>query len=145
MLPASAGAQRTPPPAGAWRFVVDPMAGFHFFGPIRASLSAFVGIGNGDPDAPEVDSRFVLAIAEPGWKGGRISLAYVQWYGLKGGLIGRVSALRFWDRPPEGDYIGAEVQWIIAVQPLGVRVGAFRPASGTGRRLRWLVDLSVMY
>jgi hypothetical protein len=66
--------------------------------------------------------------------------------GLKGGFVGRGTFLRLWDRPPYLNYAGAELQWIISVIPLGVRVGAFRPVSGTGvRRLWWMMDMSVMY
>lgn len=131
---------------GSWRFVADPFAGLHFFGSVRASVSAVAGVGNGDLDVPDPSSRFLLAVAEPGWRGGRLSLAFVQWFGLKGALMARTSLLRFWDNRAPGTLAGAELQWIISVLPLGVRLGAFRPLrEGATRQLLWLADFSVMY
>lgn len=143
-----AGAQQREPVDGAWRVVGDPVAGWHFFGPVRASVSAVLGVGTGDLAVPAPGSRFVLAIAEPGLRGGRLSLAYAQWGGFNGGLVARATALRFWGGAAHRTYAGAELQYVVSVLPLGIRVGAFRPASGASDRPRgvlWLADLSVMY
>lgn len=135
-------------PDGEWRVVASPLAGWHFFGPVRASFSAVVGLSDGDLQIPAAHGQSVLLIAEPGWRGGRLSLAYTKWFAVKGGLIGRATALRFWGGENDRTYYGGELQWIISILPLGVRVGAFRPAreSADGRRRTlWLADLSVMY
>lgn len=145
---AAAPAQAPERRDGAWRIVGDPVAGWHFFGPVRASVSGALGVGTGDLSIPAPGSRFVLAIAEPGLRGGRLSLAYVQWGGFNGGLVARATALRFWGGTPHRTFYGAELQYVVSVLPLGVRVGAFRPAPGMAERPRgvlWLADLSVMY
>lgn len=142
------GAQASEPEQGEWRLVGAPLAGWHFFGPVRVSVAAVLGLGTGDLAVPAPGSRFVLAVAEPGLRGGRLSLAYSQWGGFTGGVVARATALRFWAGAPARTYYGAEGQYVISVLPLGIRVGAFRPAEraldGT-RRILWLADLSLMY
>lgn len=143
-IPQSAVGQRPTVREDAWRFVLDPFAGLHIFGPVRLSVTAVAGVGNGDLDTPGVSSRFFLAIAEPGWEAGRVSLAYAQWMGLRGALILRATALRYWEGR---DAAGGELQWIVSVLPLGVRLGLFRyrePRPGV-RRSFLLADLAVMY
>lgn len=142
-----AGAQAPGPEQGAWRLVGAPVAGWHFLGPVRASVSAVLGAGTGELAIPAPGSRFVLAIAEPGLRGGRLSLAYSQWGGFTGGVVARATVLRFWAGAPHRTYHGVEAQWVISVLPLGIRVGAFRPAerTGDGRRVLWMADLSLMY
>lgn len=133
---------------GTWRFVAAPVAGWHFFGPVRASVTALIGAGTGDLSIPAPGSKFLLLIAEPGLRGGRASLAGALWGRWSGGLVARGSVLRFWGGAPHRTYVGGELQWIVSVLPLGVRVGAFRPqradASGA-RRTLWMADLSIMY
>lgn len=132
---------------GAWRVVAAPNAGYHLFGPVRISLTAALGIGNAPLSEPAANSSYVLAFVEPGWRAGRLSLGYARWFRWKGALIARASLLQFWDGAPHRRYAGGELQWVISVLPLGVRVGAFRPTdSARGpRRVLWLADMSVMY
>lgn len=141
------GAQESGHREGEWRFVASPLAGWHFFGPVRASFSAVAGVSDGELQVPAAYGRSVLLIAEPGLRGGRLSAAFTQWFAAKGGVIARATALRFWAGAPHRTYYGGELQWIISVLPLGVRVGAFRPARAEGveRRTLWMADLSVMY
>jgi hypothetical protein len=137
----NARAQRQPPPDGVWRIVADPFAGLHFFGPTRLSLTSFVGVGNGNPDTPAVDSKFFLLMAEPGWGASRVSLAYVRWMGLRGALLFRATALRYWDNRKAA---GGEVQWIVSILPLGARLGLFR-SLGRERHDYLVADLALMY
>lgn len=135
-------------PDGKWRVVASPVAGWHFFGPVRASVTAVVGVGTGELAIPAPGSRFLLLVAEPGLRGGRVSLAGVQWGRWVGGLVARGTLLRFWAGAPHRTYVGGELQWIVSVLPLGVRIGGFRPqradASGA-RQTLWMADLSIMY
>ncbi|HSA55040.1 MAG TPA: hypothetical protein VLE53_05015 [Gemmatimonadaceae bacterium] len=135
-------------PEGKWRFVASPIAGWHFFGPVRASVSAVAGAGTSDLAIPAPGSVFALLIAEPGLRGGRASLAGALWGRWAGGIVARGTVLRFWAGAPHRTYVGGELQWIISVLPLGVRVGAFRPreadASGA-RQTLWMADLSINY
>lgn len=141
-----AGAQSSRP-AGAWRPVANPLAGWHALGPVLLSVTAVAGFGTGDLNVPEPRSTFVLAALEPGIHAGRASLLLAHWRRWEGGGILRATALRFWSGSPTRTYFGGEAQWVISVLPLGIRVGAFRPASDTmgPRRTLWLADLSVMY
>jgi hypothetical protein len=135
------------PQQGEWRFVASPLAGWHFFGPVRASVTAVVGAGTSDLMIPGMRSRFLLLMAEPGLRGGRLSLGAAQFIGWSGGLIARGTVLRFWGGAPHRTYYGAELQWIVSILPIGVRVGAFRPArdEGDGRDILWMADFSVNY
>ena len=139
-----AGAQEAKP-AGAWRPVADPLAGWHALGPVLLSVTAVAGYGTGDLKIPEPGSTFILAAIEPGIFAGRASVLYARWLRWEGGGILRATALRFWEG--ERTYFGAEAQWVISVLPLGVRVGAFKPTAATPgpRKTLWLADLSVMY
>jgi hypothetical protein len=144
---APAAAQRPARTVGQWRAVMDPTAGWHAFGPVMLSITAVAGFGTGDLAYPEPGSQFLLLAAEPGIRGGRASLVYSRWMGFQGGIIARGSVLRFWSDDPGRIWMGGELQWVISVLPLGVRVGAFRPTNedaGPGKTL-WLADLSVMY
>ena len=134
-------------PVGTWRAVSNPLAGWHFLGPVMASVSATAGVGTGNLNIPEPGSRFVLAIAEPWIGGGRLSLAYAHWLGFQGGVIARATALRYWSGPPDRSYYGAEAQFVISVLPIGVRIGGFRPTNDRAgpRKTLWLADLSLMY
>jgi hypothetical protein len=142
----TAGAQQARP-AGAWRPVANPLAGWHALGPVLLSVTAVAGFGTGDLNTPEPRSTFVLAAIEPGIHAGRASLLLAHWLRWEGGGILRATALRFWSGTPKRTYVGAEAQWVISVLPLGIRVGAFRPTGETAgpRRTLWLADLSVMY
>lgn len=144
-ISASAGAQQARP-AGAWRPVANPLAGWHALGPVLLSVTAVAGFGTGDLNVPEPRSTFVLAAIEPGIHGGRASLIFAHWLGFAGGGVLRATALRFWDSPKRA-YVGGEAQYVISVLPLGIRVGAFRPTGATPgpRKTLWLADLSVMY
>ncbi len=135
------------PAVGAWRVVADPLAGWHAFGPVMFSVTAVVGVGTGTVDVPETGTDFLLAAIEPGVKAGRASIMYAHWWGFQGGLIARGTLLRFWKDDPARSWLGGELEWVISVLPIGIRVGAFRPTrqvSGPGKTL-WLADLSVMY
>lgn len=134
-------------PAGQWRPVGDLTAGWHAFGPVMLSLTAAAGFGTGDMTYPEPGTNFFLIAAEPGIKGGRASLIYAKWLGFQGGAILRGSVLRFWSGDNKRTYVGGELQWVISLLPLGVRIGAFRPTDDRGgpRKTLWLADLSVMY
>ena len=146
-LPVAGRAQASGIPEGKWRVVAAPNAGYHLLGPVRISLTAALGIGNAPLSEPGANSAYVLAFAEPGWRAGRLSLGYAHWYRLKGALIWRATMLQFWDGAPHRRYAGGELQWVISVLPLGVRIGAYKPTdSDRGpRRLLWLADMSVMY
>lgn len=141
----SAGAQQARP-AGAWRPVANPLAGWHALGPVLLSVTAVAGFGTGDLNVPEPRSTFVLAAIEPGIFAGRASLVFSHWLGFAGGGMLRATALRFWDSSKR-TYFGGEAQYVISVLPIGIRVGAFRPTTATlgTRRTLWLADLSVMY
>lgn len=137
------GAQQ-PRPAGTWRPVADPLAGWHALGPVLLSVTAVAGFGTGTLDTPEPRSTFVLAAIEPGIHAGRASVMVAHWLRWEGGGILRATALRFWSGSPKRTYFGAEAQWVISVLPLGIRIGAFRPTAGP-RKTLWLADMSVMY
>jgi hypothetical protein len=133
-------------PAGAWRPVGNPLAGWHALGPVLLSVTAVAGFGTGDLNVPEPRTTFVLAAVEPGIHAGRVSLLFAHWLRFEGGGILRATALRFWSGSPTRTYLGAEAQWVISVLPLGIRVGAFKPTGETeGTKTLWLADLSVMY
>lgn len=142
----SAGAQQAKP-AGTWRPVANPLAGWHALGPVLLSITAVAGFGTGDLNVPEPRSTFVLAAIEPGIHAGRASLIFAHWLRWEGGGVLRATALRFWEGSPKRTYLGGEAQWVISVLPLGIRVGAFRPtgAAPGPRKTLWLADLSVMY
>jgi hypothetical protein len=147
-VPAPAHAQEpSGPQEGDWRFVASPLAGWHFFGPVRASVTAVLGAGTSALMIPGMRSRFVLLMAEPGLRGGRLSLGVAQYIGWSGGLVARGTILRFWEGAPHRTYYGAELQWIVSILPIGVRVGAFRPVrnEGEARDLLWMADFSVNY
>ena len=145
VLAGSAAAQEPSRPVGAWRPVADPLAGWHAIGPVLLSVTAVVGFGTGTLDIPEPNTSFVLLAAEPGIHGGRASLIFARWFRFEGAAIVRATALRFWTG--SRSYFGGEAQYVISVLPIGIRVGAFRPTSGTPgpRKTLWLADLSVMY
>lgn len=134
-------------PAGSWRPVANPLAGWHALGPVLLSVTAVAGFGTGDLNVPEPRSTFVLAAVEPGIHAGRASLILAHWLRFEGGAVLRATALRFWSGSPRRTYVGAEAQWVISVLPIGIRVGAFRPSGETAgnRKTLWLADLSVMY
>jgi hypothetical protein len=144
ILTTSAGAQASRP-VGTWRPVANPLAGWHALGPVLLSATGVVGFGTGTLDVPEPNTSFVLLAAEPGIHGGRASLVFARWFRFEGAAILRATALRFWSG--SRSYVGGEAQYVISVLPIGVRVGAFRPTSGTPgpRKTLWLADLSVMY
>lgn len=144
-LPRPAGAQ-APRAVGTWRPVANAVAGWHALGPVLLSVTAVAGIGTGDLNLPEPGAHFILLAAEPGIHGGRVSLAYARWMGFQGGVVARATALGFWKGTPRRTYVGGELQYVISVLPIGIRVGAFRPAGETpGSRTLWLADLSLMY
>jgi hypothetical protein len=128
-------------PAGTWRPVANPIAGWHALGPVLLSVTAAAGFGSGDLNIPE------LAAVEPGIHAGRASLILAHWGRFQGGAVLRASALRFWSGSPKRTYFGGEAQWVISVLPIGIRIGAFRPTKETPgpRKTLWLADLSVMY
>lgn len=145
ILTVSAGAQAPSRPVGTWRPVANPLAGWHALGPVLLSVTGVVGFGTGDLRIPEPNTSFVLLAAEPGIHGGRASLVFARWFRFEGAAVVRATALRFWSG--SRSYFGGEAQYVISVLPIGVRVGAFRPTSGTPgpRKTLWLADLSVMY
>lgn len=134
-------------PAGSWRPVANPLAGWHALGPVLLSVTAVAGFGTGDLNVPEPRTTFVLAAVEPGIHAGRASLILAHWLRFEGGAVLRATALRFWAGSPRRTYLGGEAQWVISVLPIGIRVGAFRPTGETAgsRKTLWLADLSVMY
>jgi len=138
---------QAPRAVGTWRAVADPTAGWHALGPVLFSVTAVAGIGTGDVQIPEPGTNFLMAGIEPGIRAGRASLIYAHWWGFQGGLIARASWLRFWSGTPTRTYVGGEVEWVISVLPIGVRVGAFRPTNDEAgpKKTLWLADLSVMY
>ena len=145
LVTSSVASAQSAKPAGAWRPVANPLAGWHALGPVLLSVTAVAGYGTGDLNTPEPRSTFVLAALEPGIHAGRASLVFAHWLRWEGGGILRATALRFWS--PGRTYFGGEAQWVISVLPLGVRVGAFRPTGDTlgPKKTLWLADLSVMY
>lgn len=144
--PAQLLAAQAPRAPGSWRPVADPTAGWHAFGPVMFSATAVAGVGTGDLQFPEPGTNFVLAAVEPGVRGGRASLVFAHWWGFQGGLITRASVLRFWRGTPKRTYVGGELEWVISLLPVGVRIGAFRPTGEAGpRKTLLLADLSVMY
>jgi hypothetical protein len=140
------GAQ-SPRAVGTWRPVADLTAGWHAFGPVLLSATAVAGAGTGTLDIPEPGTNFVLAALEPGIFGGRASLAYAHWWGFEGGLVVRGTVLRFWRGSPKRTYVGAELQYVISLLPVGIRIGAYRTTHDTAgpTRTLWLADMSVMY
>lgn len=147
LLATASGEAQQARPAGTWRPVANPLAGWHALGPVLLSVTAVAGFGSGDLNIPEPGSTFVLAAVEPGIHAGRASLILARWGAFQGGAVLRASALRFWSGSPKRTYFGGEAQWVISVLPIGIRVGAFRPTKETAgpRKTLWLADLSVMY
>lgn len=145
-MSAPAGAQ-APRAVGSWRPVADPTAGWHALGPVLFSVTAVAGFGTGDVQIPEPGTNFLMVGVEPGIRAGRASLIYAHWWGFQGGLIARGSWLQFWSGDPKRTYVGGEIEWVISILPIGVRVGAFRPTNDDAgpRKTLWLADLSVMY
>lgn len=142
-----ARAQRPSRAVGEWRPVADATAGWHAFGPVMLSITAVAGFGTGDLTYPEPGTNFFLLAAEPGIRGGRASVAWAHWMGFQGGVITRATVLRLWSDEPGRIWVGAELQLVISVLPVGVRIGAFRPTNedAGARKTIWLADLSVMY
>jgi hypothetical protein len=94
--------------------------------------------------------REVFAIAEPGWKGGRISLGYATEKGVRESSMLttlRASLYRRWnsdDANAGGTYIGMEGSAAsLANIPLGLRVGVFTRIAGPTRAPRTLFSIDV--
>src|SRR5215216_6008315 len=91
----------------ARRFAVYPLAGLHFGGPVRASVAGGVGWRSLAPGEPV--RLFVLA--EPGWRGGRLSVVTGASFGSLGSAVTlRGSYLQFWGGAPHRKYVGGELQ-----------------------------------
>jgi len=118
-----------------------PVFGVHAGGPIRASLVAGVWIGD---DPRREDANGVVAVVEPGLRGGRVSLGYAYAVSNLGSFVtARASALRTW-RVPSGPrtYVGGEVQ-LLPLLAFGPRLSAFVPADHEPRRVLWLLDAGI--
>jgi hypothetical protein len=119
-----------------------PVFGVHGAGPIRASLAAGVWIGEHHPRHD--DASGMIAVVEPGLRGGRVSLGYAySLSGLGSFVTGRATALRTW-RMPGGprNYAGAEVQ-LLPLFAVGARLSAFVPVDRGPRRVLWLLDAGI--
>ncbi|AHG88921.1 hypothetical protein J421_1384 [Gemmatirosa kalamazoonensis] len=119
----------------------QPVFGLHVAGPVRASAS--VGVWLGEDPRHDAASGAVLLV-EPGLRGGRASVGYA--YALRGGfgsfVTARASALRTWRMVgPPRTYAGAEVQ-VLPLLAVGPRLGAFVPTSGA-RRVLWILDVGL--
>lgn len=124
------------------RLHLYPFTGLHFGGPVRASVSGGVGWRSLAPGEPV--RAFLLA--EPGLRGGRISLVSGSSVGSLGSAwTVRASYLQFWAGAPQRKHAGVEVQ-ILPLLGIGGRIGAFRPL-GTekgDRRILIIGDISIL-
>lgn len=112
--------------------------GWHMGGPVRASLAGGLLFQPRQAD----DSRGVLALVEPGLRGGRISLGYEVAFGSLGTFVsGRASVLRTWKVTTPRTYTGVELQ-LLPLFAMGGRLGAFVPTAGP-RRVLWIADVSL--
>jgi hypothetical protein len=124
------------------RIGLYPFLGMHFGGPVRASLAGGIGVRSLSPGEPV---RFFL-VAEPGLRGGRLSLVTGTSVGeLASAWTIRGSYLQLWGGAPHRKYGGAELQ-IIPIFGLGGRVGAFKPLGTikTDRKILIIADFSFL-
>jgi hypothetical protein len=120
--------------------------GIHIGGPIRAS----VGLGAGrrlSCSADDACSRETIGFvsAEPGLRGGRVSLGYgVRWGGLATSANVRATYLQRWGSASDQDYVGFELS-AAPIALIGFRLGAFRPASSgvAGSEILWMGNFSI--
>jgi hypothetical protein len=119
-----------------------PVFGVHGAGPIRASLAAGVWIGEHHPRHDEASG--VIAVVEPGLRGGRASVGYAySLSGLGSFVTARASVLRTWRMPTSPrTYAGVEVQ-LLPLFAVGARLSAFLPADRNPRRVLWLLDAGI--
>lgn len=109
---------------GPW--YVGPL-GIHIGGPIRAS----VGLGAGRRLTCSADpacnrETFLFTSAEPGLRGGRLSLGYgMRRGGFATAATARGTFLQRWGKSSDARYLGIEMS-AHAVALIGVRIGAFR-------------------
>lgn len=118
-----------------------PVLGVHAGGPIRASVVAGIWIGD---DPRREDANGVVAVVEPGLRGGRVSLGYAYAVSNLGSFVTvRASALRTW-RVPTGPrtYLGGELQ-LLPILAFGPRLSAFIPADRNPRRVLWVLDAGI--
>ena len=120
--------------------------GIHIGGPIRAS----VGLGIGRRLSCSVDAAcnretIGFASAEPGLRGGRVSLGYgVRWGGLATAATARATFLQRWGSSSDDQLVGLEM----SAHPLaliGFRLGAFRTlrSSVAGSNILWMGNFSL--
>lgn len=119
----------------------QPVFGVHVAGPVRASAS--VGVWLGEDPRHDAASGAVLLV-EPGLRGGRASVGYA--YALRGGfgsfVTARATVLRTWRSVGSPrTYAGGEIQ-ILPVLAVGPRLGAFVPTNGP-RRVLWILDVGL--
>jgi hypothetical protein len=118
-----------------------PVFGVHAGGPVRASIVAGVWLGD---DPRHEDANGVVAVVEPGLRGGRVSLGYAYSVSTLGSFVtARATALRTW-RVPTGNrnYVGLEAQ-LLPLLAIGPRLSAFVPTGHHPRKLLWMLDVGV--
>ena len=142
-------AQRCPtcaPEDTTRRTHVSPAIGIHVGTPQKASVALGIVVGEDWQQDAHDHSRNVAIFAEPGFSGGRASIAYVDHgYGSFGsgyGVAGTV--LRTWKDPwgatDNATYAGGElILWPIVF--IGPRVGLFRSIAGTVGSKKWFVSI----
>lgn len=112
--------------------------GLHVGGPVRASVAAGVLFQAHNAD----EARGVVALVEPGLRGGRVSLGYELSRGQLGTFVGaRASVLRTWHVAGPQTYAGLELQ-LLPLFAMGGRLSAFVPTSGPHSVL-WIADVSI--
>lgn len=122
------------PRAGAQQLA----GGVHVGGPVRASVAAGVLFQAGEAN----EARGVVALVEPGLRGGRVSLGYEVARGQLGTYFGaRASVLRTWHVAAQRTYAGLELQ-LLPLFAMGGRLSAFVPTSGPHSVL-WIADVSI--
>jgi hypothetical protein len=90
----------------------------------------------------EHQNRALLALVEPGTRGGRLSLGYGGALGnLAGGWVLRGTFLQHWSSSHER-YGGIELS-VLPILAAGIRVGAFLPA--LNGRVRWTTDFELAF
>ena len=137
-LPAAALLAAMPSTAAAQ----TPVFGLHAAGPVQASAAVGVWLGSRHPRRE--DASGVIAVVEPGLRGGRASLGYAYALsGLGAFVTGRATALRTW-RVSTGPrtYGGVEVQ-LLPVLAIGPRLSAFVPVDRRPHRVLWMLDVGI--
>jgi len=128
------------------RLRVMPALGLHVGAPQKASTALGIVIGQTWQQNGRDQSRNLALFAEPGFSGGRGTLAYVNHGSFGSGYGIGASVLRTWKEPwtvkPNMTYVGGEILvWPIVF--IGPRIGVFRRVAGDATARQWFVSLDL--